>query len=186
MGELSIDIKTNNAKIIFRNTLYQLLKESNKKSIVVLCIGTDRSTGDSLAPLVGHQLKSLSYRRLNVYGNLHEPVHAKNLVDTINTIKLKHKDSLIIAIDAALGRIDHIGQVTVGEGSIKAGTGVGKDLPPVGDIAISGVVNFSGFVEFMVLQNTRLSTVMDMSEFIADSLKYALGKIFDKTEEVIQ
>ena len=37
------------------NALEQLLEEKRKKHqpIIILCIGTDRSTGDSLGPLVG-------------------------------------------------------------------------------------------------------------------------------------
>ena len=38
----------------------------------------------------------------------------------------------------------------------KPGAGVNKDLPPVGDLYITGVVNVGGFMDYLVLQNTRL------------------------------
>jgi hypothetical protein len=42
-----------------------------------ICIGTDRSSGDSLGPFVGTYLNEMGYK--NVYGTLDEPVHAMNL-----------------------------------------------------------------------------------------------------------
>ena len=41
--------------------LYMMMREELKKGkkdkVLVLCIGTDRSTGDSLGPLIGYQLR---------------------------------------------------------------------------------------------------------------------------------
>ncbi|MDI3312245.1 MAG: DUF1256 domain-containing protein [Thermoanaerobacterium sp.] len=34
-----------------------------KDEFVIVCIGTDRSTGDSLGPIVGYKLKNYFYRR---------------------------------------------------------------------------------------------------------------------------
>ena len=36
--------------------LIQQEMEGGKRGVVFLCIGTDRSTGDSLGPLIGHKL----------------------------------------------------------------------------------------------------------------------------------
>lgn len=54
------------------------------------------------------------------------------------------------------------------------GAGVNKQLPPVGDIHLTGIVNVGGFMEYFVLQNTRLSLVMRLSDIIATSLYSAL------------
>ncbi|MGH2168427.1 DUF1256 domain-containing protein, partial [Enterococcus faecalis] len=51
--------------------------------------------------------------------------------------------------------------------------GVKKDLPPVGDIHITGIVNISGFMEFTVLQNTRLNLVLKMAKLIAAGISRA-------------
>lgn len=40
-------------------------------------------------------------------------------------------------------------------------------------------------MDFMVLQNTRLSLVMKMSETIADGLQYALWKYHRRNERVL-
>jgi putative sporulation protein YyaC len=79
-------------------------------------------------------------------------VHAKNLRDTIQTIYETHEDAFIIAIDASLGRSDHIGFITIGEGPLKPGAGVDKNLPEVGDVFITGIVNFSGMLDNMLLR----------------------------------
>ncbi|MDQ0659408.1 putative sporulation protein YyaC [Paenibacillus sp. W2I17] len=59
-------------------------------------------------------------------------------------------------------------------GPLKPGAGVNKELPPVGDIHLTGIVNVGGFMEYFVLQNTRLSLVMRMSEIISSSLYSAI------------
>jgi putative sporulation protein YyaC len=119
----------------------------------------------------------LKYKNIHVYGTLDDPVHAKNIDNTMKHIYDKHKKPLVIAIEACLGRLDHVGYITIAEGSIKPGAGVNKDLAPVGDIYITGIVNFGGFMDFLVLQNTRLSLVMKMADTIAMSIKYVLWKI---------
>jgi hypothetical protein len=43
-------------------------------------------------------------------------------------------------------------------------------LPEIGDLHITGVVNVSGFMEHSVLQNTRLSVVVNMAKKAADIL----------------
>lgn len=138
--------------------------------LVILCIGTDRSTGDSLGPLVGSKLKSQAEPLLRVYGTLEEPVHAINLSEKIEHIQAVHQQATIIAIDACLGQFSNVGNINVADGPLKPGAGVKKDLPSVGTFHITGIVNVGGFMEYFVLQNTRLSVVMNMADIIATSL----------------
>ncbi len=146
------------------------------QSIVVLCIGTDRCTGDSLGPLVGHQLRNLKVPNIYVYGTLEAPVHAGNLVDTIETIKLKCPCPFIIAIDACLGTYEHIGYIYLKNGPLYPGAAMKKELPPVGDLNITAIVNMCGFLDNIVLQSTRLSVVMPMAEIIAKAVNFVLSK----------
>lgn len=146
-------------------------------SIVFVCIGTDRSTGDSLGPLIGYKISGLSHKNVFVHGNLEAPVHAKNLEEVMSEISIKYENPLVIAIDACLGKMDHVGFVTVGEGPLKPGAGVNKDLKPVGHLNITGIVNFGGFMDFLVLQNTRLNIVMKMADLISSGIRYVLWKI---------
>lgn len=141
--------------------------DMNKNNTVFVGIGTDRSTGDSLGPMVGTLLKKNGYR---VYGTLKNPVHAMNLIETIAKLHTNEKGKYIVAIDACLGKHISLGLTTVQKGSVRPGAGVGKELPPVGDYAITSIVNVSGFMEYFVLQNTRLSTVMELAEAICEAL----------------
>jgi len=142
-------------------------------SLVVLCIGTDRSTGDSLGPLTGTKLRSFnSYP--HIYGTLDEPIHATNLNDTVKSIQKNISHPFIIAVDACLGRTESVGCVSLGRGPLKPGAAVHKDLPSVGDAYITGIVNVSGFMEHLVLQSTRLNLVMKMADTIAHALSYGL------------
>lgn len=149
-------------------------------SIVFICIGTDRSTGDSLGPLIGYKLSSLNYNNVFVYGNLDSPVHAKNLSESIEQINSKHINPLIIAIDASLGSIEHVGFISISDEPIKPGAGVNKDLPLIGDLSITGIVNFGGFMDFLLLQNTRLSIVMKMADLISLGIKITLNKLYQQ------
>ncbi|MCM3006560.1 spore protease YyaC [Priestia koreensis] len=150
--------------------LVSLLPALYERNIVIVCIGTDRSTGDSLGPLVGTKLKEKGLNSFHVYGTLEEPIHAINLKETVQRIYQMHQNPFIVGIDACLGRMKSVGNVCIGTGPVKPGAGVNKELIPVGDIHITGIVNVSGFMEFFVLQNTRLSLVMKMADLIADSL----------------
>ena len=147
----------------------------SNRSIIFLCIGSDRATGDCLGPIIGYKLsKYKKTRNYYVYGTLDEPVHAKNLKDTIEMIYQSHEDAFIIAIDASLGKSNHIGYITLGKGPLKPGAGVDKDLPAVGDIFITGIVNFSGMLDHMLLQTTRLNVVMSLADQICLAINYCI------------
>ena len=152
--------------------LFELLPTGKLQPIVFVCIGTDRSTGDSLGPLVGTLLKEkkTSTSTFNIYGTLDEPIHAMNLSEKLADIARLHINPFIIGIDACLGKVRSVGIVQIGEGPVKPGAGVNKDLPAVGNAHITGIVNVSGFMEFMVLQNTRLNLVLNMAKTIADGI----------------
>jgi putative sporulation protein YyaC len=158
------------APALLASQLLSLLPTESNHPIVIVCIGTDRSTGDSLGPLVGTLLQEKQVSPFHVYGTLEKPIHAVNLEEKLKEIKTMHKNSFIIAVDACLGRLKSVGMITVEKGPLKPGAGVNKQLPPVGDIHITGVVNVSGFMEFFVLQNTRLHLVMNMAQSIVDGI----------------
>lgn len=140
----------------------------------LLCIGTDRSTGDSLGPLIGRALGRLDLPGVRVYGTLDEPVHASNLAATLEAIRQEGEPGVTVAIDACLGKLENVGSIAAGLGSLRPGAGVNKNLPEVGDVYITGTVNVGGFMEYFVLQNTRLSLVMRMAETIVEGLTLAV------------
>lgn len=159
---------------IIHRLLFHFSNTRPETPIVVVCIGTDRSTGDSLGPLVGTALSRFHSPLFHLYGTLDEPVHAVNLEETLAVINQKFENPFVIGIDACLGHSTSVGCIQVVEGPLRPGAGVNKQLPPVGDIHLTGIVNVGGFMEYFVLQNTRLSLVMRLSDIIASSLYSAL------------
>lgn len=144
---------------------------------VFVCIGSDRVTGDSLGPLVGSKLYYCSDFSLPVYGTLDFPIHALNLQDAMRAIKRFHPGSPIIAIDASLGTKRHQHYITVSSGSLRPGSGVDKNLMEVGDISITGIINISGEFAQLILQTTRLSTVMALADCICEGILLACGQV---------
>ncbi|MEF9958815.1 MAG: spore protease YyaC [Niameybacter sp.] len=177
-----ISIDDSNHFTMFCDALYNLLAallpEYNDE-LVIICIGTDRATGDSLGPLIGYKLLDLEFEKVHIYGNLDTPVHAKNLEDITVTVQNKHPHALVIAIDACLGTMQNVGSISIGEGSIKPGAGVQKELTPIGNLHITGIVNFSSFMNMVVLQNTRLSIVMRMADIISGGIRHCIFKYYE-------
>lgn len=143
------------------------------QDILILCIGTDRSTGDSLGPLTGSKLQEHN-PPFQVVGCLEHPVHAANLAETLARIQA-NPPYWTVAIDASLGNMDGVGLVNIGAGALQPGAGVNKRLPQVGDVYITGIVNVGGFMEYFVLQNTRLSLVSKMADVICTGLLTAFA-----------
>ena len=154
------------------HTLKQCILDHQEKwsELVFLCIGTDRVTGDCLGPFVGQKLSSCSTPDFTVYGTLFQPVHALNLTAMYSFIRKRHPEALIVAIDASLGQKKHLGYVTIANGSLHPGAAVHKNLPPVGHITITGIVNTASVLRHFALQTTRLSTVIILADQIAQGI----------------
>lgn len=152
----------------FLQTLFQ-----THHHLVFVCIGTDRSTGDALGPLIGTCLQEQLTFPFPIYGTLSKPVHALNLEDVLHTIQQEQPGATIVALDACLGARASVGQIIVQPAPLKPGLAVGKKLPSVGDFSIKGVVNHTGHMEHAILQNTRLALPFQMGRVISHALALA-------------
>ena len=124
---------------IFHSYLQQLIRKQNSKKapLAFVCIGSPLVLGDCLGPVIG---TILSQNQISsVYGTLESPVHALNLDNTYHTLYHQEEKPFVIAIDAALGTAAQSGYITIKKGPLFPGKGVGKKLPPIGDIQITGV-----------------------------------------------
>lgn len=152
------------------NILFEVLNELipsqiRNHHVIFFCIGSDRSTGDCLGPLVGNFLKKQGYE--NVMGTIDDTINAENIEQKIKKIpKNKH----IIVIDSTLSSRQFIGKYFVEQSGLKPGAGLGKSLPVIGDYHIAGVVSFSGRLAYYGLQSTKLSLVMYMAETITEAI----------------
>lgn len=159
----------------FASRLHQMIEEEKarqgKKGVVFLCIGTDRSTGDSLGPLIGYKLRDMKTSSAAVFGTLERPVHAMNLEEYARVIKNCYHDCLVVAVDASVGNREHVGYLTLGKGALRPGLGVSKELGAVGDIFITGIVGGCSSYDPLMLQSVRLSVVMRMADCISKSIR---------------
>lgn len=170
-----------NALQNFQTDLQSLIKHQRKKEqpLVVICIGTDRATGDCLGPLVGQYLQHRTFS-YSVYGSLSHPVHAQNLISTMKEIRQIHKNPFIIAIDACLGCQEHVGFITLSPMPLLPGLGVSKTLPPIGNMSITGIVNTASVTGNHTIQSTRLNVVVELASFISTGIEYSLPQILSK------
>lgn len=176
LGRVAFDEERASHK--FEELIDLVLMDVRQPQILVVCVGTDRSTGDAFGPIIGSRMREMArIPGVDVLGTLDEPVHAVNLGYTLDHIRDGYKSQpYIIAIDACLGKFDHVGQITIERGPLRPGAGVKKTLPEFGDLTITGIVNVSGFMEYFVLQNTRLGIVMRMCDTVVNALRNSLNK----------
>jgi len=169
----------------FVNKLKEVLSNTSRE-VIFLCVGSDRSTGDSLGPLVGTMLKETDLP-FPVYGTLEKPVHALNINKILKEINQTHNDPFILGIDACLGDERQIGFIFLKEGSLIPGMAVNKKLPHVGKYHMKAVVNYlDPLSPVQSLNNTRLFTVMTIAEVMTKIITHAVlgeGVISNKPVE---
>lgn len=143
---------------------------SVRREPVILCIGSDRVTGDCIGPLVGHLLSSRNLS-CTVLGTLETPVTALNLTETVMLAKRKYAGRKIIAVDSCVGEKDELGRIRVSRNSLRPGLACGKKLPKVGDVSITATVACDKADN---LYSVRLGFVYALATKIADALTCAL------------
>jgi putative sporulation protein YyaC len=149
------------------------------RPVAFACIGTDRSTGDALGPLVGQRLRRLGCGPDRVIGTLEHPLHALNLAERLAAARAAMgADTLVVAIDAALGPLSGVGTIAMRRGGLLPGQGVGKDLPSVGELSLTATVNVqAGALDSQVLQSTRLYLVQGLAETIGTACWWAVRSL---------
>ncbi len=138
------------------------------EELVFLCIGTDRSTGDSLGPWVGTLLEERGVA--GVRGTLKTPCDAIALPKLARTLP---ESAVVVAIDACLGRPESVGSFLARRGPLVPARSVNGGFEAVGTYSIEGVVNESSLKPYWTLQSTSLYRVMGMARQIADAIANA-------------
>ncbi|WP_170230148.1 MULTISPECIES: spore protease YyaC [Aneurinibacillus] len=163
-----------------------LFRAAGDRPLVFVCIGTIKAIGDALGPMIGTLLQDSELKNAHVYGTIKEPVHALNLHDTMKEIQQKYDNPFVVAIDASLGHLHHIGYIQLLEGPLFPGNSMKKQLPEVGDIHIKGIVNTTGPYNYMMLQTANEKSVRSMAKTIASALFNAAAKRHNKAvDEVV-
>lgn len=136
-----------------------------EQELVWLCIGTDKQIADSLGPLVGSMLKR-SQPEIKALGSLEAPVHAKNLRPQVRALLEQYPAAKVIAVDAAAGAVGEIGLIRLREGGLLPGRALAKNLPAVGDYALTAVVQSSRHFRAGTGQHS-LAFIYRLAEIIA-------------------
>lgn len=105
-----------------------------------ICIGSDRHILDCFGPLTGTMLLALA-PDLPIYGTLNKPLHAQNLLRGMKEARQNHIGKTLVAIDASVGNEEEIGLIQLRPGGLVPGKAFAKNLPTVGQFAITGVVD---------------------------------------------
>ncbi|KON98155.1 hypothetical protein AF333_24660 [Aneurinibacillus migulanus] len=167
---IQIHYKERNAAVHLCKSLTLLFRAAGERPLVFVCIGTIKAIGDALGPMIGTLLQDSELKNTHIYGTIKEPVHALNLQDTMQEIHEKYNHPFIVAVDASLGHLHHIGYIQLLEGPLFPGNSMKKSLPQVGDIHIKGIVNTIGPYNYMMLQNANEKSVRNMAKTIATAL----------------
>lgn len=146
-------------------------KHPDRSRIAFLCIGSDRSTGDSFGPIVGTLLQQNGWER--VLGTLQHPCDAYAVEGALK--QLEEADT-VIAIDACLGKPKSVGQYIMKEGPLQPGAATGRRLPAVGHYSIAAIVNMNGPKAYSMLQTTSLYQVIEMAKRTARAIDAAWPK----------
>ena len=149
----------------------------------MVCVGSDKISGDALGPMVGTMLRRRGLP-CPVYGVEGESVNGVNLAEYRGFLQRYHRGVPIIAVDAAVGRPDEIGSIKYRLGGVQAGGAMGRSEPPLGDLAILGVVGPKGGDVLSALLAVPFDIVERLAERIADKLCRVLGPMAAPVEAV--
>lgn len=153
---------------IFRQT------RQENQSPVILCIGTDKITGDCLGPLTGSKLRECGCP-VPVFGTLEYPVHAVNLSTILSEIHEDFHNPYLLVVDASVGKKEHTGCVTLSTEPLYPGEGIHRRLPPVGDLSVTGIVSEASSHCAANLPYTRLYMVNRLAEYISKAMMKTLS-----------
>lgn len=148
-----------------------LEEEFPGQSPAIICIGTDKDIQDCLGPLTGTMLAEKCPRAL-VTGRLDEPVTAKNVGFAASRLRLGRPEMPILAVDASVSLNESAGTVLFKTGSLLPGKALNKRLPPVGDYALTGIVEQRNGAANPV---KSITVVYYMARLISDSLAAWIG-----------
>lgn len=138
---------------------------------VIICIGTPKVTGDSLGPRVGDILIEEYGVDAYVYGRTSSPVTGLNCTKYFEHIRTHHAHSLVVAVDACLGKNADVGKIKYSLDGLRAGSALGKLLGKFGDVGFLGVVAPKSENNLGSLQNAASVDVEILSQKIAKKIQ---------------
>lgn len=136
-------------------------------SIVFICIGSNKVTGDCLGPLVGSYLKSMY--KATVYGDMENPINYQNAEKIMKKVENNNSESLKVIIDSALGK--NIGDIIIDDGKVEIGKGLNKNKNIYGDISIKVVVGKNYYNNIKNIQELKNKNIEEIDKIAIDVVK---------------
>lgn len=136
-------------------------------SIVFICIGSNKVTGDCLGPLVGSYLKSMY--KATVYGDMENPINYQNAEKIMKKVENNNSESLKVVIDSALGK--NIGDIIIDDGKVEIGKGLNKNKNIYGDISIKVVVGKNYHNNIKNIQELKNKNIEEIDKIAIDVVK---------------
>lgn len=136
-------------------------------SIVFICIGSNKVTGDCLGPLVGSYLKSMY--KATVYGDMENPINYQNAEKIMKKVENNNGGSLKVVIDSALGK--NIGDIIIDDGKVEIGKGLNKNKNIYGDISIKVVVGKNYHNNIKNIQELKNKNIEEIDKIAIDVVK---------------
>ena len=156
------------AAAVLAHNLGSMLAGSESKPLI-LCIGSDRHLLDSLGPLTGTMLQETA-PGLEVIGTLQNPVHARNMVPVLKKLEQLNPGRVVIAVDASVGNQNEIGLLQLRPGSLAPGKALARNLPAVGDYALTGVVDIRASRSVIRHRPAGLGLVYNMARVLSQAI----------------
>ena len=156
-----------------------LAHENEYSNIIFLCIGTSKLIGDSIGPHVGDKLKIIENDYIKVYGTTENNVDFLNSKYVIEKIYKEYNNPYIITIDAALSNIYKKGDIVTGNGYIKLGKALEKNICFYSNInikCIMGKYYIDKEQNLKELQAVKIEEISKMAEIIYKKIKNILIK----------
>jgi putative sporulation protein YyaC len=105
-----------------------------------------------------------------IYGTLQSPITAKEVKYLKDFLRKTHPNRPIIAVDAAVGRVEDIGIVKITSSPLSPGAGANKQLGSFGTATVLGIVAEKSMGNYALFNNTRLRLVHTMADEISEGI----------------
>lgn len=141
---------------------------------VIICIGSDKISGDCVGPLTGVALREKLNIKAFVYGTTENAVHGKNLAAYLAFIQSVHQNNPIIAVDACMSDCHRAGEIKVIKGGVHPQRALTRRKNPVGNLGVLAVVSKTSANPLSALMSVAIDDVEKLSNKVAFALKSAL------------
>lgn len=157
-----------NAALKIARVITKLLQ--GKGEIIIVCVGSNKISGDSLGAFVGTFLKKSGVP--NVYGTLNKTVTPKNLIPTILEINKKHNNPFIIGVSSDLSIYeDDLECIILKDAALETEL-LGK--LKFGNMSIKGILNTTDYECIPKMQKVDLNLVYKIAKVISKGIKLAI------------